>query len=425
MVDGASQVVDEQCALFVLPYRHSGYRRPMAPWITTAGLAAAAERRWGSAVILGPDGPATPTRALELATGDAEQPSAASGSTMSSWERVARSAVSDARKLRRNRRFSETLAGTVPRYLDRAGQPRRRVPLVWQRHDLGVSARVLADEVGAPLVVSVHALIGRERTAWGDPSARWAGLLERVGERGALQAADVVSCVSDELAERVVAVGIDAARVVVTPNGVDTDRFHPEIDGRALRTELGLDDRVVIGWTGSFRPFHGLDDLLRAYQQVERSGAPTALLLVGSGQERGPLEALASQLGLTSVVWAGPRSFADMPAVLAAMDIGVVAGGSGSFHYSPVKLREYLASGLAVVAPDAGEMGRTMTSGRDLVLVHPGDVSGLAAAMADLVSNRTERQALGVAGRRWAVEHASWDGELDRLVVQAGRLGRP
>lgn len=399
--------------VFVLPFRASGYRRPMAPWITTAGLAGAARRRFGDARIVSPDGWFTVEEALANATVDAGGTAAPSHARRPRWRTAPRAAAADARKVVRNRRFgSDIPVPPVP------------VPFVWQRHDLGVSARSLADRADAPLIVSVHALVGRERRAWRDPSATWSAALERVGERPALRHADLVSCVSADLADQVRALGVPPERVVVTPNGVDVDAFSPAVDGTAVRAELGLDGRVAVGWIGSFRPFHGLDELLRAWVEVERRCPAATLVLVGSGQEQAPLEALAVELGLRSVVWAGPRPFADMPEVLAAMDVGVIAGGSGSFHYSPVKLREYLASGLAVVAPRAGELGRNFGGGDEVVLVAPGEVDDLAAALTDLVDDPARRAALGARGRHWVERHASWDAELDGLLRALHLAGR-
>jgi glycosyltransferase involved in cell wall biosynthesis len=173
---------------------------------------------------------------------------------------------------------------------------------------------------------------------------------------------------------------------------------------------------VAVVWTGSFRPFHGVDDLLRAFAQVERSGADAQLVLVGSGQERALLERLATELGLRRVHWLGAVPFERMPAVLAAMDVGVIAGGLGRFHYSPVKLREYLASGLAVIAPSTGEMSRSYEDDA-LDLVEPGSPDHLAAALLQLIEDPERRSRLGRAGRSAVVASGSWDRVLDRLVA--------
>ena len=64
------------------------------------------------------------------------------------------------------------------------------------------------------------------------------------------------------MADEVVRLGIDPCRIVVTPSTVDTELFNPEINGTDARRRYSLDGRFVVGWTGSFRSFHGLDLLL-------------------------------------------------------------------------------------------------------------------------------------------------------------------
>ena len=82
-------------------------------------------------------------------------------------------------------------------------------------------------------------------------------------------------------------------------------------------------------------------------------------------------------LGLRNVVMTGTVGYLEIPEHVAAMDVAVITDrGTGSFHYSPLKLREYMAAGKAVIAPRIGEMARWLADGEDAVLVESGDTAG-------------------------------------------------
>jgi glycosyltransferase involved in cell wall biosynthesis len=107
-----------------------------------------------------------------------------------------------------------------------------------------------------------------------------------------------------------------------------------------------------------------------------------------------------------------------LPELISAMDVAVLLAGKGAeFHYSPLKLAEYLASGVAVVAPRAGAIPAQLTDGRDALLVDPGDVTGLANALARLRDHSQERSRLAVAARAAAEERFSWDHAVSQVVT--------
>ena len=101
------------------------------------------------------------------------------------------------------------------------------------------------------------------------------------------------------------------------------------------------------------------------------------------------------------------------------MDVAVVlAGRNDVFHYSPLKLAEYLAAGRAVVAPDVPQISARLTSGVDAVLVPPGDTQALAGAIAQLHDEPELRRAIARGGHEAALDRFSWDGVVRRIVAK-------
>jgi glycosyltransferase involved in cell wall biosynthesis len=99
------------------------------------------------------------------------------------------------------------------------------------------------------------------------------------------------------------------------------------------------------------------------------------------------------------------------------MDAAVVLAPSGQpFHYSPLKLAEYLAAGLPVVAPATGQLAERLTDGVDAIVVPPHDVNALAAALRRLRDDPEERARLGKAARAAAEAEWSWEHQARRVI---------
>ena len=324
---------------------------------------------------------------------------------------VAKTALKDVRDARRARAFTAPVNG-----------PWRddEIAFVWQRHELFQTAGLrLGAALRAPTVLFVPAPLIWQAKQWGVKRPGWSRRVENSGERVPLLAADVVACGSESVAEHVVDLGIDERRILITPTGVDTEIFAPDPSRTSVRVRLGLGHRFVVGWVGSFRRFHALDQAVMALRGLD--GA--TLLLVGDGPERRRVEDLARAYGI-AVVATGTVPHQDLPAYLAAMDVALVlADPTAQFHYSPLKLAEYLAAGVPVVAPRAGALPEQLRDGIDATLVTPGDTTELRLALLRLRDEPAERARLGRAGRAAAVERWSWDRSVERVVEYLSKRG--
>jgi glycosyltransferase involved in cell wall biosynthesis len=241
----------------------------------------------------------------------------------------------------------------------------------------------------------------------------WGFWIERFGEHPALRRADVVACGSDLVAAEVARSGVPQDRILVTPSGVDLDSFVRFQDPAAIREEHGLTGRFVIGWLGSFRRFHSLEQLIEAARRIEG----VSLLLVGDGPERPRVEALARERRVHAV-FTGTVRHKYVASYLAAMDVGVLlAPSQGAFHYSPLKLAEYVAAGLPVVAPCVAQVADRLQDRVDAALVPPCDPDSLAETLLELRDNPDLRRHLSAAARTAAETRWSWDGEVRRIVA--------
>lgn len=214
---------------------------------------------------------------------------------------------------------------------------------------------------------------------------------------------DLAICVSRALADYVQNhLGIE--RVATVFNGSDPDLFRPDVSP-ARRVQRRPDQLDVI-WIGSAdNPWHNFDLLREAARLLweRRAGRPIAFHIVGPG--------FKGMRDMTpNVNYYGPEAYAALPHWLAAMDVGLCLYRPGPADYSsPLKLFDYMASGLAVVGttqPQFCEVSEEL--GQSDLLVPPNDADVLADVLTQLAADRARVQRLGHAGRQRVIDQYNW-----------------
>jgi glycosyltransferase involved in cell wall biosynthesis len=123
-----------------------------------------------------------------------------------------------------------------------------------------------------------------------------------------------------------------------------------------------------------------------------------------------------------NVVCTGTVPHDEVPEHLATMDVALVlSAGEQPFHYSPLKLAEYLAAGVAVIAPRVGDLPDQVEDGVDALLVNPGDTRQLASALRRLREDPVERDRLGRAASHAGADRWSWDRSVQLVLAAVDR----
>ncbi len=224
-------------------------------------------------------------------------------------------------------------------------------------------------------------------------------------------AAKASICVSDPVASWV-RQRTAAQRVYTVPNGVSITRIQPQPEDP---------QQVVVTFVGTLKPWHGTADLLTAASLARQ---PWQLRIIGDGPERANLEAQAKQLWL-DVDFRGAVDPAEMPKHLAGSAIAVAPypdlGGEQQQYFSPLKVYEYLAAGLPVVASEVGQLPAIL--GELGTLVPPSQPAALAEAIDALAADAERRARQGQAGRAQAEAKHSWSGAVATILKLAGCHG--
>ena len=290
-----------------------------------------------------------------------------------------------------------------------------RPNFIYERYSLwGMTGLWLARKYSLPLVLEVNAPLAYEQKQYRGLS--FSSLAEWT-ERMIWCGADLVVVVSESLRRHLQEAGVRPERIRVLPNAVDTDLFHNRLDGEPVRKRFRLEGRFVVGFVGTFKPWHGADLLLEAFQRLYETDPDMHLLLVGDGPLRESLENKIQQAGLNeAVTFAGRVTHEEVPLYLAAMDAAVAPYPDlTEFYYSPLKLFEYMAADRAVVASRIGQVAQLLVDGETGLLFEPGDVGDLARCIRRLREDSELRLALGKEAGRVSRSY-TWDKNAAQVI---------
>ena len=254
------------------------------------------------------------------------------------------------------------------------------------------------------------------------PRLQWA--YDRV-RRYMLQAADGVFPVSRYTADRLLGLGVAEARCHVVPNGVDVAHFRPS-DATALRQRLGLESSKVLLFAGRLQPNKGVDTVLQALPALLTSCPELVFLVVGTGPDKGRLEALAKELGVMAQVrFLGRVPFDDLPRYYSLADLFVTLSREEppSVEGFGLVFLEAGACGTAVIGSRSGGIPDAIRDGETGRLIPPGDPEALVRSALPLLQDAGLARHLGEAGRAYVTAEGHWDRTHDRLLAQMSAGG--
>ena len=197
--------------------------------------------------------------------------------------------------------------------------------------------------------------------------------------------------------------------------------FVPAIGGERVRAELALrDEEQLVGFVGSFGPWHGVLVLAEAIKLIPAE-MPVRFLLIGAGALQDQMKRLLKvEMETGRVIFTGAIGHAEVPALLDACDVlvspHVPLDAGADFFGSPTKLFEYMAMGKGIVASRLGQIGEVLINEKTALLVEPGNANELGAAIMRLAESRELREALGEAARQTAVERHTWKRNAQKIV---------
>lgn len=255
----------------------------------------------------------------------------------------------------------------------------------------GYAAVEVGRKLGIPVIVK----------AIGSDVNRAAGISRRLTMNTLLRAHKILS-VSQDLADKMIAMGVPAEKIIISRNGCDTHNFRFR-DPDPVRRVLGLaPHRRYIAYVGRYDLWKGLRELITAFARVRASFSGAELLLIGEGSARQELHALAEKLGISEFVhFVGPFRTQEIAKWVAACDVLALPSYAEG---CPNVVIEALCSGRPVVGTRVGGIPELLDDGgHSGVLVPARDAHALADGLCAALSRPWDNKAIAARHQRsWA-----------------------
>ena len=299
--------------------------------------------------------------------------------------------------------------------------------LLWGRY----AARKAAQE-GADLYYTREATIAYWLVRMGLPTVYEAHVVPKraqrwfIGRLAASRYLQLVVVLTSFIRERFIQIGFSPEKVVVLPDGMDLSLFEDLPTKEECRQALGLPlDRFIIGYIGRFRTMEmekGIPELVEAMKYLPVvNGKEPLLLCVG-----GPMDAVPSYLELARRLGVPKRRFqfvdrvpnTEVPCWIRACDVVTIPWPwteFSAYFTSPLKLFEYMAAGVPIVATDLPSIREVLRHGENAWLVPPGDPKALAEGIRYLLENPELSQKLAKQARE-DVKQYTWKSRASKIL---------
>jgi len=270
----------------------------------------------------------------------------------------------------------------------------------------------VAWKFGIPYIYELRGLLEESGVTQGWSVKGWRYRLIQRFDNYNLMKADAIITICEALKTEVVHRGVPESKIVVVPNGVDTQAFKPIEPDYELAAQLGLSDNtLVIGYIGSLVAWEGLENLFYAFSNILQIVSNVKLLIVGDGPLRPHLLKLRDQLGIHSfTIFTGQIPYENIARYYSICDVLVLPRTRARVNalVTPLKPLEIMAMGKPLIASDLPALREIINPGKTGVLVEPEDPKRLAEAILSLLSDPQERKRLGANAREWVVKNRDW-----------------
>lgn len=241
--------------------------------------------------------------------------------------------------------------------------------------------------------------------------------------------AHIILAVSDVLKDQLIESGYDAQKILVAPNGVDTEKFSPNLASSIDCKKIGLPtDKIIFGFCGTFGFWHGIDTLVDSIIDVLNERDDICFLLMGDGAGRASAE--EALVDYKNVIFTGLIPYDLVPQYLNLCDVLLSphqVPKDESFIGSPTKLYEYMASGKIIIASDLDQISDVISPSIDItrtdngysisdsysdqigIKVPPGSSAALSFSINCVANNLNSFKFLGTNARERAVKKHGWD----------------
>lgn len=291
--------------------------------------------------------------------------------------------------------------------------------LIYERYSLfGTAGRLYSHAYDIPYVLEVNAPLVHEASKYRKLSLV---KLAKSIEKFLFANADHIISVSRDLSNYIKSVAPEAT-ISVIPNGVSLNHFNTAIADSKLRHQVSdsPDQNFIIGFVGSVKPWHGVDILLESLSLLLMEDQSFSLCVVGNGDNefQKQLEKKCSELKLDNkVTFLGAVPYDKIPGLMKSMDVLVAPYPEvPNFYFSPLKVFEYMAAGIPIVASAIGQINDVLTHEETALLVTPGDSEALCNALRQIKNDASLGKRLAQNSAAEVEEKHQWRHRIEKVT---------
>lgn len=232
-------------------------------------------------------------------------------------------------------------------------------------------------------------------------------LYEQEMEKSVAKAVYKVVTISYALKKLIESWGIDANKIHVIPNAVDSKLFIPRVADLELVKKYNLQNKIVIGFVGSLTGYEGLRELILAVKELVKSGLEIVLIIVGDGKERVKLEKLAKS---KNIIFTGRVPFSEVQKYYSVFHICPLPRNDYEVcrYVPPLKILEAMAMKKAVIVSDVDPLLEIVKDGVTGLVCKADDKESLKESIKSLYDNEALRMTLANNAYDWVHKYRSW-----------------
>lgn len=304
-----------------------------------------------------------------------------------------------------------------------------KISLIYQRYSINnFLGAEIAIKYNLPLIIEFNGSEVWISKNWGK-ALKYEKLSKEI-EITVLNKADLIVVVSSPIKNDLVNLGIDSEKILINPNGVDPEIYKPK-DNSTFKKSLGLENKIVLGFIGTFGPWHGAEILAEAFALLIKEypdlKKEVHLLMIGDGVRLENVKEIVNTNNLSSITtFTGIIPQNEGPDYLDCCDIFVsphVPNADGTaFFGSPTKLFEYMSMGKGIVASNLDQIGEILEDKKTALLVKPGDITELSKSLYELIINKELRDSLGIKARNEIISKYSWKNHTVKIFNRLNQI---
>jgi glycosyltransferase involved in cell wall biosynthesis len=292
--------------------------------------------------------------------------------------------------------------------------------LFQHHHDFTTAGTDIKKITGIPFFLHCDFIQQWTKKYWGK---LYLEKLLRLGEEIQWMNADRIFTISSVAKDMMVnEYGVDESKIVVNPNGVNTDFFREsESDRISIRKELKIENKFVQGFSGTFGVYHGVEYLAQAVKKTVSLVPDSFFLFIGDGELKPQVQQIIKENNSEgNVYFTGLVSYHEVPAYLSACDVlhtpCINNQDSSDYFGSPTKLFEYMSMNLPVIATAVGQQKEVIEHLKNGFLINEKSPEEIALAIQTLSKDRALSVSLAQNARNDAVEKWDWKNNVTRII---------